>query len=168
MVLPLFGMGILTYTGTYAHVCNLMCINTALWFIVSHAKPYNLSKMREELDISEHNTTYLKFGKSVTVVAAKKKTFVPIDLWINPNVFLWVIAAKFISVADCTTWQMFRNEVGYLLCRVCFNPLYRLPAAPAVVVWKHDRALIRTSQEEGLLKEKSPFSSWLGKTEKIY
>lgn len=61
---------------------------------------------------------------------------------------------------------MFRNEVGYLLWRVCFNPLYRLPAAPAVVVWKHDRALIRTSQEETLLKEKSPFSPWLGKTEK--
>lgn len=125
--------------------------------------------MREELDISEqHNTTWLKVGKSVTVVTAKKKTFVPIGLLINPNVFLWVMAAKFISAADCTTWQMFRNEVGYLLWQVCFNPLYRLPAAPAVVVWKHDRALIRTSQEETLLKEKSPFSPWLGKTEKIY
>lgn len=30
MVLPLFGMGILTYTGIYAHVCTLMRINTAL------------------------------------------------------------------------------------------------------------------------------------------
>lgn len=123
--------------------------------------------MREELDISEqHNTTWLKVGKSVTVVTAKKKTFVPIGLLINPNVFLWVIAAKFISAADCTTWQMFRNEVGYLL--VCFNPLYRLPAAPAVVVWKHDRALIRTSQEETLLKEKSPFLLGWGKQKKIY
>lgn len=43
-------------------------------------------------------------------------------------------AAKLISVADCRTWQMLRNEVGYLLCilsfQICFDPLYPLPAAP--------------------------------------